>query len=113
MAGVFLRPQKAKLDGHPMFERVSDEELDKDPAAQLLTQVRGACLLCGCCGWDRRDGRGVRAVHHAPRAATVLQASEEGQKVARASGRTWRNVYRRLPSPRPLEANPEKLVARK
>ena len=31
--------QKAKLDGHPMFERISDEELDKDPAAQLLTQV--------------------------------------------------------------------------
>jgi tRNA (guanine-N7-)-methyltransferase len=61
-----------------MFERVSDEELESDPAAGLLTQ-----------------------------------ASEEGQKVARNQGRTWRNVYRRLQEPRQLTANPEKLASRR
>lgn len=28
-----------KLDAHPLFERISDEELDKDPAANLLTSA--------------------------------------------------------------------------
>jgi tRNA (guanine-N7-)-methyltransferase len=70
--------QRTKMDAHPMFERVSDEELESDPAAGLLTQ-----------------------------------ASEEGQKVARNQGRTWRNVYRRLEQPRQLTANPEKLASRR
>jgi len=69
---------RSKLDTHPLFERVSDEELESDPAAGLLTQ-----------------------------------ASEEGQKVARNQGSTHRAVYRRLASPRPLEANPEKLASRR
>ena len=51
-----------------MFERVSDEELEGDPAAALL-----------------------------------LQGTEEGQKVARNGGRTWRHVYRRLPGPSELQ----------
>lgn len=56
---------KEKLDSHPMFERLSDEELEDDPAAGLLTE-----------------------------------ATEEGQKVARNKGSTYRNVYRRLAEPR-------------
>ena len=43
---------QAKLDAHPLFERISDEELEKDVAAGLLTD-----------------------------------ATEEGQKVARNSGK--------------------------
>jgi Putative methyltransferase len=54
---------RAKLDAHPLFERLSDEELEDDPAAALLTE-----------------------------------GTEEGQKVARNSGQTWRNVYRRVAS---------------
>lgn len=30
--------QRDKLDAHPLFERISDEELESDPAAGLLTQ---------------------------------------------------------------------------
>ncbi|GIL92891.1 hypothetical protein Vretimale_14797 [Volvox reticuliferus] len=59
----------AKLDSHPLFERVSEEELAADPAAGLL-----------------------------------VLSSEEGQKVARNGGETYRNVYRRLAAPRPLGA---------
>ncbi|KXZ57036.1 hypothetical protein GPECTOR_1g97 [Gonium pectorale] len=63
---------KAKLDAHPLFERVSEEELEADPAAGLLAL-----------------------------------SSEEGQKVARNGGATFRNVYRRLEAPRPMaEAAP-------
>jgi tRNA (guanine-N7-)-methyltransferase len=51
---------KEKLDAHPMFERISDEALEADPAAQVLST-----------------------------------ATEEGQKVARNKGSTWRNCYRR------------------
>lgn len=50
------------LEQFPLFERVTDEELEADPAANLLTE-----------------------------------ATEEGQKVARNSGKTWRHVFRRLP----------------
>ncbi|GLI65576.1 hypothetical protein VaNZ11_009148 [Volvox africanus] len=60
---------KVKLDSHPLFERVSEEELAADPAAGLL-----------------------------------VQSSEEGQKVARNGGETYRNVYRRLAAPRHLGA---------
>ena len=49
------------MDAHPLFERISDEELADDPAANLLAT-----------------------------------SSEEGQKVARNGGQTYRNVYRRL-----------------
>ncbi|GLC33046.1 hypothetical protein PLESTB_000376800 [Pleodorina starrii] len=56
---------KAKLEAHPLFERVSEEELEADPAAGLLAL-----------------------------------SSEEGQKVARNGGATYRNVYRRLAAPR-------------
>ncbi|PNW80366.1 hypothetical protein CHLRE_07g314550v5 [Chlamydomonas reinhardtii] len=59
---------KSKLDGHPLFERVSEEELERDVAAGLLAL-----------------------------------SSEEGQKVARNGGATYRNVYRRLAQPRPQE----------
>jgi len=67
-----------RLDSHPMFEGVSEEELEKDPAAGLL-----------------------------------YEATEEGQKVARNKGNTYRAVYRRLAAPRELAANPERLVSRK
>lgn len=56
--------QRDKLEAHPLFERVSEEELEQDVAAQLL-----------------------------------LQGTEEGQKVARNGGKTWRHVYRRIPGP--------------
>lgn len=56
--------QRDRLEAHPMFERVSDEELEGDAAAQLL-----------------------------------LEGTEEGQKVARNSGKTWRHVYRRILGP--------------
>ncbi|EFN55624.1 hypothetical protein CHLNCDRAFT_133785 [Chlorella variabilis] len=56
--------QRDRLEAHPLFERVSDEELESDPAAQLL-----------------------------------LEGTEEGQKVARNGGKTWRHVYRRIPGP--------------
>ncbi|EIE27311.1 guanine-7-methyltransferase, partial [Coccomyxa subellipsoidea C-169] len=59
--GAWMRE---KGDAHPLFERVSDKELESDPAA---------CLLAS--------------------------ATEEGQKVARNSGQTWRSVYRRLGTP--------------
>ncbi|KAL4457336.1 hypothetical protein ABPG75_012201, partial [Micractinium tetrahymenae] len=51
--------QRDRLEAHPLFERVSEEELANDPAAQLL-----------------------------------LQGTEEGQKVARNGGKTWRHVSR-------------------
>ena len=56
--------QRDKLEAHPLFERVSEEELANDPAAQLL-----------------------------------LEGTEEGQKVARNGGKTWRHVYRRIAGP--------------
>ena len=56
---------RARLDAHPLFERVGDVELGADVAAGLL-----------------------------------LSATEEGQKVARNGGLTFRNVYRRLAAPR-------------
>ncbi|KAK9830162.1 hypothetical protein WJX72_010063 [[Myrmecia] bisecta] len=52
-----------KLESHPLFERISDDELAADPAANLLET-----------------------------------ATEEGQKVARNGGKTWRSVYRRIAS---------------
>ncbi|KAG1671830.1 hypothetical protein FOA52_000207 [Chlamydomonas sp. UWO 241] len=56
---------RAKLLAHPMFELISDEDLESDPAAGVL-----------------------------------INATEEGQKVARNKGNTWRAVFRRLPEPR-------------
>ncbi|KAK9805825.1 hypothetical protein WJX73_004365 [Symbiochloris irregularis] len=50
-----------RLDRHPSFQRLSEEELAADKAAGVLTS-----------------------------------ATEEGQKVARNEGQTWRAVYRRL-----------------
>lgn len=58
------RLQRDRLEAHPLFERVSEEELENDAAAQLL-----------------------------------LQGTEEGQKVARNGGKTWRHVYRRIAGP--------------
>ena len=55
---------KSKLDAHPMFEPLTQEELDADPAAQILATV-----------------------------------TEEGQKVARNGGTTYRACYRRRLSP--------------
>lgn len=53
-----------KLDAHPMFERLTDAELESDEAAAVLAT-----------------------------------ATEEGQKVRRNGGRTWRWCYRRRESP--------------
>lgn len=53
--------QRERLEAHPLFERVSEEELEEDVAAGLL-----------------------------------FEGTEEGQKVARNKGNTWRNVYRRI-----------------
>ncbi len=64
--------QREKLDAHPLFERISDEELESDPAAALLTQ-----------------------------------GTEEGQKVARNEGKTWRAVYRRLEAPQQQQEQQE------
>ncbi len=36
---VAFNVQRDKLAAHPMFERVSDEELESDPAANLLTDA--------------------------------------------------------------------------
>eukprot|EP00884_Botryococcus_braunii_P022675 jgi/Botrbrau1/9091/Bobra.0305s0001.1 len=59
-----------KMEAHPLFQRVSDDELASDPAAALLAT-----------------------------------ATEEGQKVARNGGQTWRNVYRRI-SANQVESTP-------
>lgn len=40
--------QSAKLDAHPLFERVSEEELANDPAANLLTEVRDVPRTAQC-----------------------------------------------------------------
>eukprot|EP00892_Ulva_mutabilis_P006191 jgi/Ulvmu1/3944/UM018_0167.1 len=53
-----------KLDAHPMFDRLSDADLEGDKAAGLLAT-----------------------------------ATEEGQKVRRNGGRTWRWCYRRREAP--------------
>lgn len=34
-----LPPQRSKLETHPMFDPISEEELAADPAAQLLDQA--------------------------------------------------------------------------
>ncbi|XP_021906336.1 tRNA (guanine-N(7)-)-methyltransferase [Carica papaya] len=52
---------KARLEGHPMFEALTEEELEADPITKLLSS-----------------------------------ATEEGQKVARNGGQTFRAVYRRI-----------------
>lgn len=54
---------KACLDGHPLFEPVSENELEADPVVELLSS-----------------------------------ATEEGIKVARNEGQTFRAVYRRVSS---------------
>lgn len=59
--------QRSKLESHPMFEAVPEDELAADPATQLLHQ-----------------------------------ASEEGQKVARNEGSTYRAIFRRREKPREL-----------
>lgn len=56
---------KERIETHPLFEPVSEEELAADPAVAVLSS-----------------------------------ATEEGQKVARNGGRTWRGCYRRLQEPR-------------
>ncbi|KAL6553439.1 hypothetical protein OROGR_007281 [Orobanche gracilis] len=58
--GVWM---KSCLDGHPLFEAVSDDELVADPVVELLSTV-----------------------------------TEEGQKVARNDGQTFRAIYRRIAS---------------
>lgn len=56
--------QREKLEAHPLFEEVSEEELAGDAAAGLLQL-----------------------------------GTEEGQKVQRNSGKTWRSVFRRINGP--------------
>ncbi|GFP91879.1 tRNA (guanine-n(7)-)-methyltransferase, partial [Phtheirospermum japonicum] len=58
---------KACLDGHPLFEAVSGDEILADPVVKLLST-----------------------------------ATEEGQKVARNDGQTFRAVFRRVASRAPL-----------
>ncbi|KAL7160478.1 hypothetical protein ABFS83_01G097600 [Erythranthe nasuta] len=60
--GVWMN---ACLDGHPLFEAVSESELEADPVVELLSS-----------------------------------ATEEGQKVARNEGQTFRAVYRRIAASR-------------
>mmetsp|Transcript_33209 Transcript_33209/g.105881 ORF Transcript_33209/g.105881 Transcript_33209/m.105881 type:complete len:131 (-) Transcript_33209:23-415(-) len=54
-----------KLEEHPLFERVPEEELKNDPVAKLL-----------------------------------YESTEEGQKVKRNEGNTWRHVFRRVANPK-------------
>ena len=63
MAQELAQWMQSKLDCHPLFERLSETELLRDPAAGLLAE-----------------------------------GTEEGQKVARNSGKVWRAVYRRITS---------------
>ena len=55
---------RKKLEAHPLFEAISDEELEQDPAAGLL-----------------------------------VEGTEEGQKVARNNGQTFRACFRRIAGP--------------
>ena len=55
---------RERLDAHPLFEPISNEELDRDPAAGLL-----------------------------------VEGTEEGQKVARNQGQTFRACFRRVAGP--------------
>jgi hypothetical protein len=52
---------RQKLDEHPLFQPLSEQELEDDPAASKLASV-----------------------------------TEEGKKVARNNGRTWRACFQRL-----------------
>ncbi|GAB4858842.1 hypothetical protein Ancab_010319 [Ancistrocladus abbreviatus] len=54
---------KTCLENHPLFEALTEEELEADPVVKLLDS-----------------------------------ATEEGQKVARGGGQTYRAVYRRIAS---------------
>ena len=58
---------REKLEAHPLFEAISDEELEQDPAAGLL-----------------------------------VEGTEEGQKVARNNGQTFRACFRRIAGPSEL-----------
>ena len=64
--GVWMRE---RLEAHPMFDAISDAELEGDPAAALLAT-----------------------------------ATEEGKKVKRNGGSTWRACFRRREAPRPGDA---------
>ncbi|GFQ06369.1 tRNA (guanine-n(7)-)-methyltransferase, partial [Phtheirospermum japonicum] len=61
---------KACLDGHPLFEAVSEDEILADPVVKLLST-----------------------------------ATEEGYKVARNDGQTFRAVFRRVASRAPLRCS--------
>jgi tRNA (guanine-N7-)-methyltransferase len=52
---------KEKIDAHPLYESLSEEQIAADPAAAVLSS-----------------------------------ATEEGQKVARNGGKSWKGCYRRL-----------------
>ena len=56
--GVWMRE---KLEAHPLFEEVTEEELEGDEAARLL-----------------------------------VEGTEEGQKVKRNGGKTWKAIFRRV-----------------
>jgi len=56
--GVWMRE---KLEGHPLFEKVPEAELEDDEAARLLEE-----------------------------------GTEEGQKVKRNGGKTWKAIFRRV-----------------
>ena len=55
---------RERLEEHQLFEAISEEELERDPAAGLL-----------------------------------VEATEEGQKVARNAGQTHRACFRRIAGP--------------
>ena len=60
--GVWMRE---KLEAHPLFEAVTEAELEGDDAARLL-----------------------------------VEGTEEGQKVKRNGGKTWKAIFRRIESPK-------------
>lgn len=49
---------RSKLDAHPLFQRISDEELDNDPAANLLTSASEEAQKVA-----RNEGKTFRSVY--------------------------------------------------
>eukprot|EP00798_Chlamydomonas_sp_ICE-L_P007848 gene7848-1054_t len=60
---------RAKMDAHPMFERISDEELESDPAAGLLTSSSEEAQKVA-----RNQGETYRNVYRRLSAPRVLSA---------------------------------------
>ncbi|KAJ9509452.1 hypothetical protein QJQ45_001904 [Haematococcus lacustris] len=63
---------RSKLDSHPLFQRISDEELESDPAAGLLTEASEEAQKVA-----RNKGSTHRAVYRRLAAPRVLDANPE------------------------------------